>query len=180
MKGMILMLAGTSIVNRVSAVFLSFGLVIGIAGCGGKVSAISIKGQLTLDGKPYGPANLVLIPAKKEGAPVGQTAYGSADAQGAVVFQTYDPGDGVPVGEFRVMVTPTGSAPPSPMVYQNDQSTLTVKVASDSKELKIDLVSSAGAMSGPTAPGGFVGGADPSNMKAIMEQATKGAPPTSK
>jgi hypothetical protein len=63
------------------------------------------------------------------------------------------------------------------MVYHNEQTPLTVQIASDSKELTIELLSTAGPMSGPTTPGGFAGGADPSNLQAIMDQAIKAAPP---
>jgi hypothetical protein len=66
------------------------------------------------------------------------------------------------------------------MVYRNERTPLTVQVASDSKELEIDLLSTAGPMSGPTASGGMIGSADPSNIKAIMDQATKAASPESK
>jgi hypothetical protein len=179
MKGTISMFGGTSIASRPFLIFLYCGLVVGVAGCGGKAGVIPLKGQLTLDGEPYGPGNLILIPASRQGGAPGQTAYGSADAEGGIVFQTFESGDGVPIGVYRVMVTPTGSAPPSPLVYQNEQTPLTVSVDSDLTELKIDLVSSAGPMAGPTAPGGFVGGADPSNIEAIMKQATKAARPLS-
>ena len=173
------MFGRTSIASRPFVIFLCCGLVVSVGGCGGKAGLIPVTGQLTLDGEPYGPGNLILIPTSRQDGAPGQTAYGSADAEGGIVFQTYDPGDGIPIGEYRVMVTPTGSAPPSPLVYQNEQTPLTVSVDSDLKELKIDLDSSAGPMAGPTAPGGVIGGADPSNIKAIMDQATKAAPPLS-
>jgi hypothetical protein len=131
---------------------------------------IPVKGHLTLDGKPFGPANLVLSPVSEKDK---KSSSASVDSEGNAVFETYEPGDGLPASEFRVVVVPTvGQASPVPEVYLSQTSSpLVVKVDAQSKELKIDLVSSAGPPASRVV-GGIQGASDPqAMMKAMRSQA---------
>jgi hypothetical protein len=153
----------TILIRAQCACILICGLVICVSGCGGesRVSVIPVKGELTFDGKPYGPANLVLTPTSETAK---QSASGSADAQGKIVFQTFSPADGLPAGEYRVSVVPSMGNSPLPAVYFDEKSPLKVKVDSQSATIKLDLVSSAGPPSQSAGVPGIPGATDPASM----------------
>ncbi len=139
------------------------------SGCGGakEIQAIPVKGSLTLDGKAYGPGSLILFPI----GDLKVNPAGSVDAQGNVKFSTNRNGDGIPIGDYRVMVNPgIGVEPRIPSVYIDEKkSPLIVKVLVDTSELKMELSSKAGppSKSGLNLPGGIGSGID--YQKAIEE-----------
>ncbi len=137
--------------ENVSTIMRGRGLVAAIltgfvlSGCGGGGGSTEktypVKGKITLDGKPFGPANIVFSPIAK-GA---RDCVGQVDAEGNVTVTTYQAGDGAPAGEFRVYVPPAASATPIPAVYQSaTESPLRVKVSESGGEFSLAMDSSAG------------------------------------
>jgi hypothetical protein len=138
------------------------------SGCGKSESlVIPVKGSLTLDGKAYGPGSVILFPM----GDLKVNPAGTVDAQGNVKFSTHKTGDGIPIGDYRVMVNPgIGVQPRIPGIYIDEKkSPLIVKILSDTSELKMELSSKAGPPSknGLNLPGGLGSGAD--YQKAIEE-----------
>lgn len=134
-------------------------------GCGeSQATVVPVKGQVTFDGQPFGPINLLLVP---KGPDKAKAKQGSAavDDKGNATFSSYANGDGLPPGEYQVVVVP----PPAgsgkiPKVYLSEQeSPLSVKVADKDASVKIDMVSSAGP---PQSFGGSAikGAMDPAAM----------------
>lgn len=128
--------------------------VLSISGCGGSagpVPTVKVKVALTLDGKPFGPARLVLKP----NSPESPHPTGSADAAGDVILTTFSLGDGVPVGTYKVALSPdpTIQTPEHPQVYNDSEnSPLTLTIAEGgSNEFKLDMNSSAGPAVGGAA-----------------------------
>ena len=84
------------------------------AGCtkdDGKRTVYPVDAVLTMDGKAFGPIAITLVPLDKE---IGRTVVGQADEAGRITFTTYDVGDGVPAGMYRVAVDNNMFAPPRP------------------------------------------------------------------
>ncbi len=135
--------------------------IFGVAGCGstartGAVPTFPVKGALTLDGKPFGPAKLMFKPAAENTPQPG----GVVDGAGNIVITTYHLGDGLPAGEFKVFISadPMIQTPDHPQIYNDSKaSPLAVSVKeSGSNDFKLDMASSAGPMtSGPGAPPGI-------------------------
>jgi hypothetical protein len=91
------------------------GLMIAVAGCGGKAydapKLMPVSGTVTLDGKPLAGAVLTFVPI---GSTRGKGATGVAEKDGK--YQLARGGkNGAPVGEYRVVVAwsgaPNGSEP---------------------------------------------------------------------
>lgn len=135
--------------------------ILAISGCGSDgppvLDVYPTAGKLVLDGEPFGPALVMLTPTAKE----GRTTVGVADAQGQITFTSYEAGDGIPAGSYKVTVTSdatTGPFPkPIPRLYTNPQSTpLTVTVEpKEDNAVTISMDSKAGppARSAPGVPG---------------------------
>ncbi|MGD9632951.1 MAG: carboxypeptidase-like regulatory domain-containing protein [Pirellulales bacterium] len=73
-----------------------------LLGCGNGM--IDLKAKVTLDGKPLDGAAVTLISSPGSGI---RGASGMSDANGDVQFTTFQPGDGVLPGEYKVVVTKT-------------------------------------------------------------------------
>ena len=67
----------------------------GCVGCG--KGTADLKARLTLDGKPLEGATVTLVGPSRP-------AVGTTDAEGKVRFMTFEPGDGVLPGEYKVVV----------------------------------------------------------------------------
>jgi hypothetical protein len=76
------------------------------SGCGnGRPKLVKVTGKVTLDGKPLEGAAIVFQPkASGEKAAFQRPSTGVTDAQGQFVVRTYEPGDGLPYGEYLVGV----------------------------------------------------------------------------
>lgn len=140
---------------------------LGVAGCGGgagdKLAVFPTEGKLTMDGEPFGPTSLQLIPI----ADGGHSVVGKVDASGNVKFTTYDIGDGAPAGDYKVMIGMEMSAPPKPFpaVYQNkDRSPLSVSVEEGENNLELAMDSKVG---GPMYTGPNFGRGESNMSKAI-------------
>jgi len=59
-----------------------------------------VKGSITLDGKPLAGALVSFIPASGQ-----QPANGTTDASGGYTLTSFTRGDGIMVGDYRVVVT---------------------------------------------------------------------------
>ncbi|WP_397569289.1 hypothetical protein [Schlesneria sp. T3-172] len=108
-----------------SRIFLSWIVCVtalAVTGCGsGNPKVHKASAVVRLDGEPFGPCQLLLAPLSKEKD--ARTAVGMVDKEGNVEFTTYKIGDGLPLGEFKVMVrSAISAAPPKPIpaVYQSE------------------------------------------------------------
>ena len=88
-----------------------------VPGCGkddGHIKVYPVQGKVLVAGAPAEGARVVFYPAsddlKKPGMPVPE---GTTDAQGAFKLRSYKPGDGAPVGEFKVTVHWPEPIPPN-------------------------------------------------------------------
>ena len=136
------------------------------AGCGGSdmLEVYPTKGTLTIDSEPFGPTSIMLVPTQEKIPGTDEpthSAVGQVDQTGAIKFTTYDPGDGVPAGEYRVVVGMDFAEPPKPFpkVYRDSQKgPLLVKVEPGvENDLKIVMDSKAGP---PVPKMGFGKGPD--------------------
>lgn len=130
-----------------SRTLLAAALLYSLTGCGGssdKLDVYPTGGMLSLDGEPFGPISLRLIPVG-EG---GHSVVGKADEFGTTTFTTYEIGDGAPAGDYVAVVGLDMAAPPKPFpsVYQNEEkSPLRVTVTeSESNVLDLAMDSSVG------------------------------------
>ncbi|QDU89571.1 hypothetical protein Pla175_29630 [Pirellulimonas nuda] len=73
-------------------------LIAATLGCGAGPEMAPVEGTVTLDGKPLEFGLVMLHPLK------GQVAQGLIGAGGAFSLSTFEPGDGVPFGAYRVSV----------------------------------------------------------------------------
>ncbi|MEX0612830.1 MAG: carboxypeptidase-like regulatory domain-containing protein [Pirellulales bacterium] len=69
-------------------------------GCGR--GTVNVKAQITLDGQPLEGATVTLIGT---GETKSRPATGISDDEGNVQFTTFEPGDGVLPGEYKVLVS---------------------------------------------------------------------------
>lgn len=142
-----------------------------LAGCGGsdRLETYPVKGKLLLDGEPFGPTAVRLMPLNKSEDEEVRTVAGEADENGNLTFTTYERGDGAPAGEYRVTTGLTMAPPPRPFpeVYRKfDESPLTVSIEpKELNEVTIEMDSSAG----PPARLGFGGGGGAPKMGEAMK-----------
>jgi hypothetical protein len=97
------------------------------AGCsrGYQLETASVRGTITLDGKPVSAGTVVFTPAR------GRGATGALSSDGTFVLSTYGNNDGAIVGQNKVVIAPPpederGNHPPGyvaiPQRYQNGES----------------------------------------------------------
>ena len=89
-----------SVVMRVC--LSTLGLLLTVAGC--SKSMQPVRGKVTLpDGTPV---NGALVVFEGEGGDKAVTARGDVQTDGGFEMSTYKPGDGVPIGKYKVLVAP--------------------------------------------------------------------------
>jgi len=146
---------------QIVCAFLSLFAVVAVSGCGGsdieKMPVFSASGNLTMDGKPFGPATLRFVPSE-----TARSFVAVADAGGKLSdFTTYKKGDGAPAGTYKVAVYSSGgTSAPIPAIYEDEKNTpLTVIISDitgdDANTLTIDLDSKAGKPSPNSTMRGF-------------------------
>lgn len=129
-----------------------------LAGCGGsdQLEVYPVQGKLLLDGEPFGPTSIMLVPVNSSEKGDTHSAQGKVDSSGNIQFTTYEQGDGVAAGEYKVVVGMDMAEPPKPFprIYRNAQeSPLTVSIKpEDQNQVTIDMDSKAGP---PVPPIGF-------------------------
>lgn len=74
--------------------------VVSIVGCG-EPRVVNISPRFTIDGQPLQEASVTFIRIDGDG---GRAAFGVTDDEGVALLTTYSPNDGVPPGEYRVVV----------------------------------------------------------------------------
>jgi hypothetical protein len=100
--------------SRKSALLASVGVALLLSSCSeertlpGKLATYPVKGQVLVNGGPGDGINVHLhpkTPLKAGEGGVVPTPAGGVDKDGNVSFTTYEPGDGVPAGEYTVTLT---------------------------------------------------------------------------
>jgi hypothetical protein len=77
-------------------------LLVAFAGCGGGLAPV--RGKVTLpDGKPAS-GSQVVFESQQDGKQI--SARGDVHEDGSYELSTFKPGDGVPLGKYRVQVNP--------------------------------------------------------------------------
>lgn len=132
---------------------MAAGLLASLSGCSdsGKLNVYPTTGTLSMDGQPFGPTAIHLLPMEEE----GRMVVGEVDANGKITFTSYEKGDGAPAGKYRVLTGMVMAAPPRPFpaIYQDaSQSPLVATVEeTEQNDLKIDMDSKAGPMVRPVS-----------------------------
>jgi hypothetical protein len=98
-------------IHAAPRVVAAFVLLVGVAGCGGYYP---VHGKVTYpDGSPVTKGIVVF---ESNGAANAISARGEIQADGTYQLGTDKPGDGVPAGKYRVLVTPRLENPDAPEV----------------------------------------------------------------
>lgn len=140
------------LVTRISAIAL---LSLASIGCGKgidekRVETVPVKGKLLVDGKPFGPAFLMLNLSPPN--PQLPAVNGAVKQDGSFELGTYEQGDGAPVGSYQVTLAPNPSAMgPVPQVKPF---TLEVKKGETAADHELKLESTGKTSTGLVPPGG--------------------------
>ncbi|HVT27173.1 MAG TPA: hypothetical protein VHE81_04075 [Lacipirellulaceae bacterium] len=75
-----------------------------ILGCGdGKIARYPVRGKILVDGRPAEGAMVIFCPVGGSPEFQHERPFGVADAEGKFELRTFQPGDGAPAGEYKVM-----------------------------------------------------------------------------
>ncbi|QDU89250.1 hypothetical protein Pla175_26370 [Pirellulimonas nuda] len=86
--------------HRFARRLLCLGLILVAAGCGSsRRGLVEVSGIVTLDGAPVTSGKIEFYP------PSGRPSAGEIDGEGRYRLTTYEPGDGVLPGEYKVTIT---------------------------------------------------------------------------
>lgn len=93
-------------------------LALSLIGCGGYDYGPTgtIRGKLTMQGKPLSPGTAVSFMQMEKGF----LAFGLTDAEGKFEVKSWNEG-AMPIGVYKVMVAPPASAPPPPQNYTAEE-----------------------------------------------------------
>lgn len=112
-----------------------------LSGCGKKgpkqERVYAVKGVLTMDGQPYGPAQLTIYPVQS--VMPGAFFPGRTNEKGEMLFMTYKPNDGLPAGDYKIAITSFDQQKPVPKLYQDKNSPFAAKIEPKQNELKFDI-----------------------------------------
>lgn len=76
-----------------------------IAGCGdGKIKRYPVTGVVLVDGQPAAGAMVIFVPVGGSDEFQRERPFGTTDASGKYELRTFQPGDGAPAGDYKVMV----------------------------------------------------------------------------
>lgn len=103
---------GLTFLRHHSVMGLAIACCLGLASCGGdrppRLTVYPANGTVLLNGQPLANATLLFHSEFRLEGPDGKPAPvpgAYSNAQGEFVVSTYDPGDGLPEGEYRVTVS---------------------------------------------------------------------------
>jgi hypothetical protein len=84
--------------------FLVVALSVSLVGCEGKTASggAPVSGVVTFDGQPMSGAIVTFVPM---GATTGNGGVGVSDDSGKFTMKTHDGGEGIPEGEYKVVVS---------------------------------------------------------------------------
>jgi hypothetical protein len=84
---------------------LCLGLLLFTYGCGsGRPALVKVSGKVTLDGQPLSDAQVAFQPITTDDDKFQRPSSAMTDASGQFVPQTYEEGDGLRVGKYRVAI----------------------------------------------------------------------------
>jgi hypothetical protein len=76
-----------------------------VSGCwDGRIPTYPVTGTVLVDGRPAEGAIVIFVPNSTSEAAERERPFGIADAQGRFNLMTFDPGDGAPAGEYKVLI----------------------------------------------------------------------------
>jgi len=76
-----------------------------MTGCGeGRVPTYPVAGTVLVDQRPAGGAIVIFVPSATSEGAERQRPFAMADAQGKYNLMTFEPGDGAPAGEYKVLI----------------------------------------------------------------------------
>lgn len=90
-----------------------FGIVflLALAGCSDENQPVRQGGIVTLEGQPLAGFTVTFMSPENR-----RPAWGTTDEQGRFELMTFNPGDGAPRGEYKVVVNP----PPTPELFEQE------------------------------------------------------------
>lgn len=139
---------------RIGFAVLSLMCAIAAGGCGDnevRVETVPVAGTLTIDGKPFGPAQVDL---RSEDGSI-PSATGKASADGKFALSTYEPGDGAAIGTYQVTVLADPMSEPFRDVPPLKPATASVSSAAADQPFPLELkLESVKTPSGQVPPAG--------------------------
>jgi hypothetical protein len=76
-----------------------------LAGCGdGRIATYSVDGQVNVNGRPAEGAIVIFCPVNSSAEAEHLRPAGMTDAAGHFTLTTFDPSDGAPAGDYKVLV----------------------------------------------------------------------------
>jgi hypothetical protein len=94
------------------------------SGCGNRL--VPVEGVVTLDGKPVEGATVMFVPTEGSGRP----ATGATESDGSFRLKSFDSGDGILPGNYKVTVSKIegGPIPKAPEVHEEDADRMTQRM----------------------------------------------------
>ena len=82
-----------------------------LAGCGdGKIARYPVSGQVLVDGAPAQGAMVIFCPTEGSPEVMRERPFSRTDAEGNFELRTFEPGDGAPAGQYKIMVRWPGAS----------------------------------------------------------------------
>ena len=112
-----------------------------LTGCDGRPSRVKVSGHVTCDGKPVEFGGVSLKPVGG-----GRGGGGEIKSGGAYTVTMYEPGDGIPLGAYTVVISSVETLNPrtirwhAPKKYAKPETSgLTVEITESTSDLNFDL-----------------------------------------
>ena len=87
-----------------------------VSGCGdGRIATYEVNGQVSVNGRPAEGAIVIFCPVDAIAEVEHLRPAGMADASGQFTLTTFEPSDGAPAGEYKVLVKWPAPTPASPL-----------------------------------------------------------------
>jgi hypothetical protein len=131
------------------AILLPLGMLVAGAGCGGAdlPPRVPVSGTVNYQGKPVPNVQVSFVPVDNQKSRPGQ---GTTDASGKFVIATFEAGDGVMPGEYKITVSALDASggnekkekaakSPIPIKYAKAETSGLVEKISAAKDVPLDL-----------------------------------------